>query len=180
METLTDQLRDWLAAGKDREGAAGAIAEHVIGIDAEAAVDRREQAVAVHRPLDWVFGPAAGGADCLAHPQAATGGEDAHCARPVVAARPAAGILIADERRAAELAAEEHEHVPVETAGVDVLDERGDGVIDLPRTRAMMPDRPDDAFLKPDDIARTVIHLIEQPRSAWTFELDVRPFGEKW
>ncbi len=55
-----------------------------------------------------------------------------------------------------------------------------DGVIDIPRTREMLPDRSDDFFLKPDDIAQSVFFLTQQPKSAWTFELDVRPFGEKW
>lgn len=55
-----------------------------------------------------------------------------------------------------------------------------DGVIDLERTRRMMPDRKDDFFLRPDDIAASVFHLTTQPRSAWTFELDLRPFAEKW
>ena len=55
-----------------------------------------------------------------------------------------------------------------------------DGVIDLERTRKMLGDRPDDFFLKPDDIATSVFNLATQPRSAWTFELDLRPFGEKW
>ena len=55
-----------------------------------------------------------------------------------------------------------------------------DGVVDLERTRKMMPDKPDDYFLKPDDIAESVLFLTRQPRSAWTFELDLRPFGEKW
>ncbi|HZP13481.1 MAG TPA: SDR family NAD(P)-dependent oxidoreductase [Nevskiaceae bacterium] len=55
-----------------------------------------------------------------------------------------------------------------------------DGVIDLERTRRMLADRPDDFFLKPDDIATSVFNLATQPRSAWTFELDLRPFGEKW
>lgn len=55
-----------------------------------------------------------------------------------------------------------------------------DGVIDLPGTREMLPDRADDFFLKPDHIAQSVFFLTQQPKSAWTFELDVRPFGEKW
>jgi NAD(P)-dependent dehydrogenase (short-subunit alcohol dehydrogenase family) len=55
-----------------------------------------------------------------------------------------------------------------------------DGVIDLERTRAAMPDKADDYFLKPDDIAASVLHLARQPKSAWSFELDVRPFGERW
>ena len=55
-----------------------------------------------------------------------------------------------------------------------------DGVIDIPYIREMMPDQPDDFFLSPDDIADAVYYLTQQPQSAWTFELDVRPFGEKW
>jgi len=55
-----------------------------------------------------------------------------------------------------------------------------DGVIDIPRTREMLKDRPDDFFLNPDHIADTVYHLAQQERSAWSFEVDVRPFGEKW
>jgi NAD(P)-dependent dehydrogenase (short-subunit alcohol dehydrogenase family) len=55
-----------------------------------------------------------------------------------------------------------------------------DGVIDLERTRAAMPDKPDSYFLKPAEIAASVLHLARQPKSAWTFELDLRPFGERW
>jgi NAD(P)-dependent dehydrogenase (short-subunit alcohol dehydrogenase family) len=55
-----------------------------------------------------------------------------------------------------------------------------DGVIDLARTRERMPDKPDDFFLKPADIADTAFWLTEQHRSAWSFEVEARPFGEKW
>lgn len=55
-----------------------------------------------------------------------------------------------------------------------------DGVIDIPRTRAMLPDRPDDFFLDPSAIAENIFHLTAQNRSTWTFELDLRPFGEQW
>ena len=55
-----------------------------------------------------------------------------------------------------------------------------DGIIDLERTRASRPDIPDDYYLQPDDIAQSVFELTGQHRSAWTFELDLRPFGEKW
>ncbi len=55
-----------------------------------------------------------------------------------------------------------------------------DGVINLERTRKAMPDKPDDYFMHPDDIAESVFFLTQQPASAWTFELDLRPFGEKW
>ncbi|MCA9671432.1 MAG: SDR family NAD(P)-dependent oxidoreductase [Myxococcales bacterium] len=65
-------------------------------------------------------------------------------------------------------------------AGIHVSLVIVDGVIDLPRTRAMMADKSDDHFLAPDDIADVVYHLTQQNKSAWTFELDVRPFGESW
>jgi NAD(P)-dependent dehydrogenase (short-subunit alcohol dehydrogenase family) len=55
-----------------------------------------------------------------------------------------------------------------------------DAVVDLPRTRQNMPDKPDSFFLRPDDMAATAVWLAQQPRSAWTFEVEVRPFGENW
>lgn len=55
-----------------------------------------------------------------------------------------------------------------------------DGVIDLERTRVNMPDKTDEFFMNPDEIAGSVYFLTQQTRSAWTFELDLRPFGEKW
>ena len=55
-----------------------------------------------------------------------------------------------------------------------------DAVVDLPGTRRNMPDKPDSFFLKPDDMAATAVWLAQQPPSAWTFEVDVRPFGENW
>jgi NAD(P)-dependent dehydrogenase (short-subunit alcohol dehydrogenase family) len=55
-----------------------------------------------------------------------------------------------------------------------------DGVVDLERTRAAMPDKPDDFFIRPDDVAETAWWLTRQNRSAWSFEVEARPFGEKW
>jgi NAD(P)-dependent dehydrogenase (short-subunit alcohol dehydrogenase family) len=55
-----------------------------------------------------------------------------------------------------------------------------DAVVDMPASRAMLPDRPTDFFAQPADIAESVCFLTQQPRSAWTFELDLRPFGEHW
>ena len=34
-----------------------------------------------------------------------------------------------------------------------------DGVVDLPRTRSMLKDKPDDFFVDPDDLADTAFHL---------------------
>jgi NAD(P)-dependent dehydrogenase (short-subunit alcohol dehydrogenase family) len=55
-----------------------------------------------------------------------------------------------------------------------------DGVIDLPRTREMLPDKDDEFFLQPDDIAESFYQVAHQPKSAWTFKLDLRPYGEDW
>jgi NAD(P)-dependent dehydrogenase (short-subunit alcohol dehydrogenase family) len=55
-----------------------------------------------------------------------------------------------------------------------------DAVIDVPWTRQAFADRPDDFFIQPSGIAEAVHHLVHQERSAWTFELDLRPFGESW
>ncbi len=54
------------------------------------------------------------------------------------------------------------------------------GVADLPRTRQMMPNKPDEFFVKPRELAESVWQLSRQPRSAWSFELEARPFGENW
>jgi NAD(P)-dependent dehydrogenase (short-subunit alcohol dehydrogenase family) len=55
-----------------------------------------------------------------------------------------------------------------------------DAVIDVPWTRQAFASRPDEFFARPDGIAETVYHVAHQDRSAWTFEVDLRPFGEKW
>ena len=55
-----------------------------------------------------------------------------------------------------------------------------DGIINLQRTRQQMPGKPDEFFMEPSQIAETVYFLTQQPSQAWTFELDLRPFSEKW
>ncbi|MBW2242171.1 MAG: SDR family NAD(P)-dependent oxidoreductase [Deltaproteobacteria bacterium] len=55
-----------------------------------------------------------------------------------------------------------------------------DAVIDLPWTRKMLPDKPDSFFCRPDDIAGECWHLVHQPRSAWTFDVTIRPDCEPW
>jgi hypothetical protein len=55
-----------------------------------------------------------------------------------------------------------------------------DGVIGLPKARASLPDKPDSFFLKPADIAATAYWLTQQSPSAWSFEVEARPFGETW
>jgi NAD(P)-dependent dehydrogenase (short-subunit alcohol dehydrogenase family) len=55
-----------------------------------------------------------------------------------------------------------------------------DAVIDVPWTREWYADQPDEFFCQPADIAAECYHLAHQPRSAWTFDTVIRPFGETW
>jgi NAD(P)-dependent dehydrogenase (short-subunit alcohol dehydrogenase family) len=55
-----------------------------------------------------------------------------------------------------------------------------DGSIDIPGARGLKPSLQEDDFLKPDAIAETYWHLAHQDSSAWTMELEVRPFKEKF
>jgi NAD(P)-dependent dehydrogenase (short-subunit alcohol dehydrogenase family) len=55
-----------------------------------------------------------------------------------------------------------------------------DAVVGEPLMRAKLADRPDDYFCMPPDIAETVYQISRQPRSAWTFECDLRPYAEAW
>ena len=55
-----------------------------------------------------------------------------------------------------------------------------DAVIDLAWTRKMFKDKPDDFFIQPSAIADTAYHVAHQDRSGWSFNVEVRPFGEEW
>jgi short-subunit dehydrogenase len=55
-----------------------------------------------------------------------------------------------------------------------------DAVIDLEWTRKRWPDAPDAFFIKPAAIAEEIWHVAHQDRSAWSFNVEVRPFGETW
>src|SRR5262249_51489753 len=75
-------------------------------------------------PGGGVFGTGIGGADHLAHAQAAAGEDDGHGARPVIAA--GSGV---DPRSAAKLAVAHYQDAPVQAAVVEVLDQGGDGPV---------------------------------------------------
>ena len=45
--------------------------------------------------------------------------------------------------------------------------------------RPVPPDRPD-SMLDPDAIAQSYLHVLQQPRSAWTQEVELRPWVEKF
>jgi NAD(P)-dependent dehydrogenase (short-subunit alcohol dehydrogenase family) len=59
-----------------------------------------------------------------------------------------------------------------------------DGPIDTQSTRELFPDwfesRPEDGVMQPDELAEIYWNLHTQPRSAWTFETDVRSYMEPW
>ena len=55
-----------------------------------------------------------------------------------------------------------------------------DAVIDLEWTRKMFPEAADEFFIKPAAIAEEVWHVAHQDRCAWSFNVEVRPFGETW
>jgi len=46
-------------------------------------------------------------------------------------------------------------------------------------TRPVPPDAPD-SLLDPEAIAETYLHLIAQPRACWTWEIEVRPWVERF
>jgi NAD(P)-dependent dehydrogenase (short-subunit alcohol dehydrogenase family) len=79
--------------------------------------------------------------------------------------------------------------------GIHVAHVIVDGLIDTERVAGMMGAAKDDDSVRrcsnplaralideqrldPDSIASTFVHLAEQERSCWTFELDVRPWKE--
>jgi NAD(P)-dependent dehydrogenase (short-subunit alcohol dehydrogenase family) len=53
-----------------------------------------------------------------------------------------------------------------------------DGAIRNPG-RIEAPDKPD-SMLDPDAIAATYLHVLRQPRSAWTWEIELRPWVERF
>jgi len=55
-----------------------------------------------------------------------------------------------------------------------------DAVIDVPWQREQLPDAADDFFIQPASIAEEIFHLAHQPRDAWSFLAEVRPFHEPW
>ena len=64
--------------------------------------------------------------------------------------------------------------------GVHVAYVAIDAIINVPWARQMFKDKPDDFFCQPEDIAHEVYHVAHQPKSTWTMDVVIRPFGEKW
>src|SRR5713101_4935292 len=55
-----------------------------------------------------------------------------------------------------------------------------DGAIDMPLIHQRFPQLKDEDLLKPSAIADTYWHLAHQDLRAWTLDIDVRPFKEKF
>lgn len=64
--------------------------------------------------------------------------------------------------------------------GVHVAYVTIDAVIDVAWTRQLHADKPDHFFIQPDDIAEECWHVVHQPRTAWSFDVEIRPYGERW
>src|SRR5437016_1144789 len=64
--------------------------------------------------------------------------------------------------------------------GVHVAYVNIDGAIDMPFIHQLRPDLPKEDMLQPSAIAETYWHIAHQHPSAWTQEVDVRPFKERF
>jgi NAD(P)-dependent dehydrogenase (short-subunit alcohol dehydrogenase family) len=64
--------------------------------------------------------------------------------------------------------------------GVHVAFVAIDGQIESERYRHLVEERGEDSLLASDAIAELYQQLHRQPRSAWSHEIDVRPWSEKF
>jgi len=75
------------------------------------------------------------------------------------------------QRAIAESVAYEFMHLGIHAASLDV-----DGAVDSPRVREAMPNTDPSHFVAPEAICNEIVHLINQPKSSWTFQVDLRSF----
>jgi NAD(P)-dependent dehydrogenase (short-subunit alcohol dehydrogenase family) len=65
--------------------------------------------------------------------------------------------------------------------GVHVVHVRLDCGMDVPLVRQMMGDKFDpENFANTDDVAASYVAVAKQPRSAWSNEIELRPYTEDW
>ena len=59
-----------------------------------------------------------------------------------------------------------------------------DAAVDTQWIRENLPDykkrKENDGLVNPEELAENYVMLHEQPRTSWTFELDIRPWNERW
>lgn len=77
------------------------------------------------------------------------------------------------QRAIAESIAYEFMHLGVHAVTLDV-----DGAVDSPRIREAMPGTAPENFVSPLRIAEEIVRLINQPRDAWSFQVDLRSFSQ--
>jgi NADP-dependent 3-hydroxy acid dehydrogenase YdfG len=94
--------------------------------------------------------------------------------------RGAAGAAAFAQSKMAQRALAESMARHLWPAGIHVALIIVDGVVGGPVTRARIGDRPDDFYIAPAGVAAIAADLVKQDRSAWSFEVEARPFKEKW
>jgi NAD(P)-dependent dehydrogenase (short-subunit alcohol dehydrogenase family) len=94
--------------------------------------------------------------------------------------RGAAGAAAFAQAKVAQRALTESMARHLWPAGIHVALIVVDGVVGGPVTRARFGDRPDDFYIAPAGVAAITADLVKQDRSAWSFEVEARPFKEKW
>jgi NAD(P)-dependent dehydrogenase (short-subunit alcohol dehydrogenase family) len=94
--------------------------------------------------------------------------------------RGAAGAAAFAQSKMAQRALAESMARHLWPAGVHVALIVVDGVVGGPVTRSRFQDRPDDFYIAPAGVAAIAADLVKQDRSAWSFEVEARPFKEKW
>lgn len=77
------------------------------------------------------------------------------------------------QRALAESVAYEFMHRGVHAIALDV-----DGAVGLPRVTEAAHDEEPDHFVSTDAICSEIVHLINQPRNAWTFTVDLRSYWQ--
>ncbi len=94
--------------------------------------------------------------------------------------RGAAGAAAFAQSKMAQRALAESMARHLWPAGIHVALIVVDGLVGGPVTRARFQERPDDFFIDPAGVAAIAADLIAQDSSAWSFEVEARPFKEKW
>jgi NAD(P)-dependent dehydrogenase (short-subunit alcohol dehydrogenase family) len=94
--------------------------------------------------------------------------------------RGAAGAAAFAQSKMAQRALAESMARHLWPAGIHVALIIVDGVVGGPVTRSRFGNRPDDFYIDPAGVAAITADLTKQDRSAWSFEVEARPFKEKW
>jgi len=77
------------------------------------------------------------------------------------------------QRALAESCAYEFMHRGIHAVALDV-----DGAVGLPRITEGAPEEDPDHFVSTEAICSEIVHLIDQPRNAWTFGVDLRSYWQ--